>query len=100
MSQIVGSDGSSILCTSAGSAPYATVPVVDQQPEYLASLSSTSQNYGDSVVAYPVVVFGPGQSVNRASLGDSPQTRSLDSSSGHALAPSVGFMEAMGVAPE
>ncbi len=46
------------------------------------------------------MVFGPGQSVNRTSLGDSPQTRSVDSSSGNNLAPSVGFMEAMGVAPE
>ncbi len=52
-----------------------------------------------SVVAYPVVVFRPGQSVNRAFLGDFPKTRSVNSSSGHDLAPSGGFMEAMGVAP-
>ncbi len=48
MSQIVGSDGGSIPCSSAGSAQYATVPVVDQQPECFTSLSSASQNYGDT----------------------------------------------------
>ncbi len=48
MSQIVGSDGGSIPCNSAGSAPYATDPVVDQQPEYFTSLSSASKNYGDT----------------------------------------------------
>ncbi len=31
---------------------------------------------------------------------DTPQTRSVDSSLGHDLAPLAGFMEAMGVAPE
>ncbi len=47
MSQIVGSHGSSIPCSLAGSA-YATVPVVDQHPECFTSLSSASQNYGDT----------------------------------------------------
>ncbi len=37
-----------IPCGSAGSAPYATVPVVDQQPECFTSLLSALQNYGDT----------------------------------------------------
>ncbi len=48
MSQIVVSDSGSIPCGSAGSAPYATVPVVDQQPECFTSLLSALQNYGDT----------------------------------------------------
>ncbi len=42
MLQIIRSDGG-IPCSSAG-----TVPVVDQQTEYFTSLSSASQNYGDT----------------------------------------------------
>ncbi len=76
---------------------------------YLAAPSSSTQSTvrqrgapsaGGSLVAYPVVVFGPDQSVGRPSLGDSSQTPSVDSSLGHDLAPSDRFMEAMGVAPE
>ncbi len=52
------------------------------------------------VVAHPVMVLDPGQFVDRPSLGGSPQTRSVDTSSGHDLASSAGIMEVMGVAPE
>ncbi len=61
-------------------------------PPYPAAPSNSTQStigqreapaVSGSMVAYPVVVFGPSW--------DSPQTRSVDSSSGHDLAPSAGF---------
>ncbi len=48
VSQTVGSDGGSVPCSSAGPAPHAAVSVVDQGPEHFTSLSSASQNYGDT----------------------------------------------------
>ncbi len=79
---------------SVGFSPYPAAPSS-------STLSTIEQHgapaAGDSLVAYPV---GPGQSVRRPSLGESSQTRSVDSSSGHDFAPLAGIMEAMGVAPE
>ncbi len=55
---------------------------------------------GGPVVAHSDMVFRPGQSASRPSLGGSPQTRSVDASSGHDLVSSARFMEVVGMAPE
>lgn len=58
-------------------------------------------SFSSPVVSLPVVFFfSPGQSVGQPSLGDFPQTRSVDTSSWHDLAYWTRFMEAMCLASE
>ncbi len=72
---------------------------------YLAAPSNYTQSmigqreapaFRGSMVAYPVVDYGHGQSVNRASLGDSQG----DSPHDLLTQARAGFMEAMGVSPK